>query len=477
MKKFKQLILSFAMFAILPLASCGSTASCPTLADSNALIDTPITDSVKLTSTYTGKKFTTDLGADGERIGAVTVKSFVDGDTVHFAEEGNDESVKVRFLAINTPESTAKVEPWGKKASLFTKHVLEGAQTIVLQNDVNVFGEKDGSGGRWLAFVWYNTAANQDFRLLNLEIVEQCYSNNQLFKDSTICNYRSYFEQAEKHGIDCGIRVPGKVNDPDYDYSSSVVEVSLRQLRDHYDEYGITEGGSSGKQLLITGLVVGMMGDNMVVRDVQDQDEETLQYCSMYAYAGFGSSLASIASVGYIVKFYCRATMYNSNIQLSDLKTNTFGKQAFVVLAMPGDADYDKYPNSLDPYIVDSSTYTQYSDFAPYAGYHIKTRVTIRTVTNPDDQDEGSVGGVGTEYYYKKDASNNMTVYAWSQASGLALNLRVDGTCYPYPSETLFTVGHTYEVVGYLSVYFDKFQLQLYNNIPENNYIVDVTNA
>jgi endonuclease YncB( thermonuclease family) len=57
-----------------------------------------------------------------------TVKTFVDGDTVHFHVP---ESVmpggvlKARFLAVNTPESTGKIEEYGKAASKFTREKLE----------------------------------------------------------------------------------------------------------------------------------------------------------------------------------------------------------------------------------------------------------------------------------------------------------------------------------------------------------------
>ena len=54
----------------------------------------------------------------------VTVKSFIDGDTTHFYVPTSlmgTGVIKARYLAINTPESTGKIEEWGK-AGLF----LEG---------------------------------------------------------------------------------------------------------------------------------------------------------------------------------------------------------------------------------------------------------------------------------------------------------------------------------------------------------------
>ena len=81
-----------------------------------------------------GKKFAGFEGTTYDHMGYVSLRSCTDGDTANFVQEGYvDEfgayvTIKTRFLGVNTPESTAKVQPWGKKASLFTKHVLEEAQ-------------------------------------------------------------------------------------------------------------------------------------------------------------------------------------------------------------------------------------------------------------------------------------------------------------------------------------------------------------
>ena len=500
MNKLTKLIIGLAAFVLLPLSGCDDPIStCVVLDNPDELLTTPVTDSFKLSqeSLYATRQFTTADG-DGMMLGAATLKSTTDGDTANFEVAGYSETVRLRFLGINTPESTAKVEPWGKKASLFVKHILETAHTIVLINDVNVFEERDSSGNRHLGFIWYKSAADADFRLLNLEIVEQCYSRNFLFTDSTIAPYREKFEQAEARGVECGYRVHG-TDDPGYDYSEDVEEPTIRYLRDHYDEFGITEGGSSGKQLIISGLVIGQMGDSMVLRDITDIDDVTGEYCSMYAYAGYNTSLASVVSVGDVIKIYARATMYNNNIQLSDLKTNTTGKQKIEWLAISptspilelaypsaqypdGDPRYVNYPTDISPYEMDSAAFDSYQDFAPFSGYVVSTLITIRLVTpfTDDEVEEGS--GTGDEYYFKKDDNRNMTVYAKSEgvdseSKPLYLNLRVSGDCSPYPDETLFEVGHTYLVVGYLAAYFERYQVQLFNNTPGRNYIVDVTDA
>ena len=41
---------------------------------------------------------------------------------LNFLENG---VLKARYIAINTPESTGSIEPWGKKAANFTKTKLQ----------------------------------------------------------------------------------------------------------------------------------------------------------------------------------------------------------------------------------------------------------------------------------------------------------------------------------------------------------------
>ena len=65
----------------------------------------------------------------------VTLNKCVDGDTAWFNING--EKIKARFLAIDTPESTNKIEPYGKEASEFTCNLLKNAKKIEIEYDEN----------------------------------------------------------------------------------------------------------------------------------------------------------------------------------------------------------------------------------------------------------------------------------------------------------------------------------------------------
>ncbi|TDT46004.1 nuclease-like protein [Fonticella tunisiensis] len=76
-----------------------------------------------------------------------TVTRVVDGDTAEININGK--TYKVRFIGVNTPESTTRVEPYGKEASNYTKSKLTG-KTVYLEKDVS---ETDRYG-RLLRYIW-----------------------------------------------------------------------------------------------------------------------------------------------------------------------------------------------------------------------------------------------------------------------------------------------------------------------------------
>ena len=122
---------------------------------------------IKLDRSFEGKT----MAADG--IEEVTLYQAVDGDTIHVYGQ-NGTILKLRFYGVDTPESTAQVEAWGVAASAFTKNIVKNCTSIVIASNGGP-GEKD-SYDRWLAWVWYKPADGSDYKLLNLELVQEGYS-------------------------------------------------------------------------------------------------------------------------------------------------------------------------------------------------------------------------------------------------------------------------------------------------------------
>ena len=45
---------------------------------------------------------------------------------------------ELRYLGIDTPESTGQIEPYGKKASDFTKAIMNKATSVIIESDENL---------------------------------------------------------------------------------------------------------------------------------------------------------------------------------------------------------------------------------------------------------------------------------------------------------------------------------------------------
>lgn len=208
----------------------------------------------------------------------VTVKTYVDGDTVHFNVPGSvipGGVLKARFLAINTPESTGKIEEYGKAASNFTKQTLMKAESIIVESD-NGTWNADSTGSRYLVWVWYKTADMADYRNLNIEILQNglaiaSNSGGNIYGDVALAALAQ--AKAQKLNIFSGQK------DPDF-YYGEAVELDLKELRTNTEAYNGTKVAFNG--------VVTTDSNNSVY--VEAYDSETDMYYGMSVYYGFGLS-------------------------------------------------------------------------------------------------------------------------------------------------------------------------------------------
>lgn len=218
----------------------------------------------------------------------VTVKTYVDGDTVHFnVDEQIMETgvLKARFLAINTPECTGKIEEYGKKAAAFTREKLSQAESIIVESDDGKWNV-DSTGGRYLVWVWYKLPGAADYRNLNLEILQ-----NGLCKGNSTANnrYGSICKSALSQAINLKLNVHSGQKDPDF-YYGDAVELTLKELRTNIEAY-------NGIKVAFNGVITMNSGQSVYVESF---DEETGLYYGMSVYYGHGLSGAGlkILSVG-----------------------------------------------------------------------------------------------------------------------------------------------------------------------------------
>ena len=241
-----------------------------------------------------------------------TVKSFVDGDTVHFYVSEDvmpDGVLKARFLAVNTPESSGKIEEYGKTASEFTKEKLSAATSIILESETETWNP-DSTGGRYLAWIWYKTEGDTEYRNLNVEILQNGLakaSNTGGNQYGTICLAALDQAKREKLNLYSGQK------DPNF-YYGEAVELTLRELRTNTESY-------SGMTVAFNGVVTVDSGTQGVY--VEDFDEETGMYYGIYIY--YGHSLSGtgmeILSVGNEVRIVGSVQYYEGGgtWQVSDL--------------------------------------------------------------------------------------------------------------------------------------------------------------
>lgn len=212
----------------------------------------------------------------------VTVKSFVDGDTVHFfVPESIMPSgvLKARFIGIDTPESTGKIEEYGKAASEFTKEKLSRAHSIMIESDDGNW-DFDSTGGRYLVWVWYKAEKAGEYRNLNIELLQnglaRAYSsaNNRYGSTCTAAINRA---KANKLNIYSGQK------DPDF-YYGDAVELTLKELRCGIEGY-------NGKKVAFEGVITINSGNGVFI---EDYDAETDRYYGISAYYGYGLSGAGL---------------------------------------------------------------------------------------------------------------------------------------------------------------------------------------
>ena len=263
MRKFLTILIIFGLF----LSACGSQPASTEPAEKATEMPT---QGVQEHVDYAG---TMELSMDSDTAKLeVTVKTFVDGDTVHFhvsQDVMEDGILKARFLAINTPESTGKIEEYGKAAANFTKEKLTNAASILIESETSAWNP-DSTGDRYLVWVWYKPTADEPYRNLNVEILQEglalanSAANNRY---GETCMAAIAQAKLEKNHLYSGEK------DPDFFYGDAV-EMTLKELRTNIESY-------NGIKVAFTGIVSMNSGSQGVY--VETLDPETTQYFGMYA--------------------------------------------------------------------------------------------------------------------------------------------------------------------------------------------------
>ena len=231
----------------------------------------------------------------------VTVRSYIDGDTTHFnvpTSVSDNGILKARYLCVNTPESTGKIEEWGKKASSFTKEKLQSATSIIIESNDSKWNV-DSTGGRHLVWVWYRTSDSEAYRCLNLELIQNglsisCGNVNERYGEVA----SKAFQQAKAQKL----HVFSGEQDPGFFYGTAY-EVDLKGLRTNIALY-------EGAQVAFEGVVTRNSNNSVYV---ESYDAETDMYYGMSVYYGFETGeLLNNLKVGNLARVVGTVTYYET---------------------------------------------------------------------------------------------------------------------------------------------------------------------
>ena len=269
----------------------------------------------------------------------VTVKSYIDGDTTHFfvpTSISEDGVLKARYIAINTPESTGKIEEWGKRASEFTKAKLSSAESIIIESDDGTWN-LDSTGSRYLVWIWYRTSETEDYRCLNLEILEEGLA---LPSSSANNRYGSWCQNAIQKAKDKGLHVWSKEKDPDFFYGDAL-EVTTKELRFNPSLY-------DGKKVAFEGVITRNYNNSVYIESYDEETESSYGISVYYGYSLSGSGL-EILQVGNRVRIVGTMQYYASGdvYQISGLKYREMKKDD------PGNIRLLEKGVSVDPRVIE----------------------------------------------------------------------------------------------------------------------------
>ena len=259
----------------------------------------------------------------------VTVKNHIDGDTTHFyiTQSGNinnisktpgiDGVLKARYLGINTPESTGKIEPWGKAASNFTKDKVMNAESIIIESE-DTNWNVDSTGERFLVWVWYKLPGATEYRNLNLEILQEglavsSKSGNYTYGD--ICE-KAIAQAAESQKY---VYAPANVKDPDFPYGDAQF-MTLKELKINIEQY-------VGARVAFEGVIVKDSGGSVYIEAYDETDGIYYGISAYYLTSGLDGFGLELLKVGNKLRFAGVVGEFNGSYQITDLKYDAWNPE------------------------------------------------------------------------------------------------------------------------------------------------------
>lgn len=451
MKNRQILKLFLSSLFVLALAACGGnntsksstpSVSTPTPSVSTPSVSTP-TPSISSSSSVTETKIDyvsqTKIASEGwktktflnDGVGIVTLARTIDGDTAHFYDGGR--IVEIRFNGVNTPESTGRVEPWGKGASDFTKNQLLNAKTIVIETEKNenIGGPvADSTGSRYMGWVWISDKpADQEdgstLKLLNLMLIAESFSATKGVAGSV---YSQTFIDCDLQAQKDNLRIWSKDDDPDF-YYGSAINTNLKDLLAKGAEY-------LGKRVAIEGVVSRTVSTNAYLQEsFEDEETGAVETYGIYVFTQY-RDFSAVLSKGNRVRIIGVVGEYpqgSAHYQLTDVYYD------------------DLFPNpDKDMKLISTGNFIEPQVGTPNDLMNVEHYNHLVTIKNV--KITGGYGGQETG-----EDNNAMTLYA--TADGQSLNIRIDASAFikDLDGKTIknyqYFVGKSFDITGLVGYY------------------------
>ena len=223
-----------------------------------------------------------DWGSESAKCEVQSVKTYIDGDTTHFFVPTSVNSagfIKARYLGVDTPESTGKIEKWGKAASKFTRSKLENATSIVIESD-DANWNVDTTGERFLLWIWYQPSEGAAYRNLNIELLQEGLA---IANKSASNRYGETCMAAIAQAKELALKINSTEKDPDF-FDGEAIPVTLKELRTNVKAY-------EGANVAVEGVITKIYNNGAFI---ESYDDETGMYHGFYMYFGFNLSGAAL---------------------------------------------------------------------------------------------------------------------------------------------------------------------------------------
>jgi len=367
--------------------------------------------------------------------------SHIDGDTSHFLVPATFDAsgvAKVRYLAVNTPESTGQIQEWGKAASRFTQEKLSTAVSILIESD-KASWTFDGNG-RYLSWVWYKPSADAEYRCLNIELLQNGLGVSSSASEG---RYGSAAVAAIAQASREKLYMFSQQKDPEFPYGEAE-SVTLKGLRTNIADY-------LGKRVSVEGIITY---NSDYTAYIESYDPETEMYYGMQVFYGYDSQLIDVLAYGSKVRVVGVLGEFYGTYQITSLKYNRMrpddpANTAQLETGLPvsyTETTAEQFTGEKTILVNDQSKTFAYGELAVSTSISMKNLkvVSISTTNNPNSDDNGAM-------------TLTCTVDGKTVAVRTAVLKDANGNII---TESAYA-GKTIDVRGVVESYYGKYQIKV----------------